>query len=557
MSGPRFGSRFGQRLGSRLGWRRPAGTGAPRTFAVHPREPEHRGGLSRPAELASLASRAENGGTTAIEFEVVHRSEDAPGHDGTGAAPGAGTRPPGETLGFSAAGARVDVTTWPAVSADVAISHELSESAVLGGRPRRLEGGAGWAFRGSAVLNPGFLTDRSRTLDVLLSLGGAPWVPTYRDTLMLTRALRLVTHFATETGLPVLSMTSPAAPSSEAVGTTRGDGSGERLRGPFAPCVRLSLGLDADRPAARLAFEANLARFATETGLSLRIGDRRSGRGRGEWFAITAFRASLYRDGRDELFGYAPDRPPAEALWVTVLGPARVGASVTMLRRLERSNVGCLGVAGSVLQDIWFANLLLPVAPARTGEPTAGPGAGRASEGFGPVASRCGLTTRQGADGGPAEGDGHPPALDMRSIADHLLLVSDPMPCRFEPRSRSGPPATLPVWVSWDMPASGVESRDVLRAVLDGLAPHAESVQVAFTRASRGDRGRLLGRAKLAVTPAADRRAGTTPGSLGEMAARAQDAASRRLAAQLAMNPADIRVQVAWRERWLSHLAAP
>jgi len=527
-----------------------AGAAAARWLGVTDGTPEAEllRGLSRPAELASLASRAAGGGTSAVEYEVTHLTGDGPG------AVLERPRPPDETLHFAAAGLRVEVATWPASSPDVATNHELSESTVLGGRPVRLSGDVpGWSYRGSAVLNPGFLTDRSRSLEVLLSLGSAPWSPSYRDTLMLTRALRELSGVATETGLPILSLTSPAAPTSEAVGTTRGDGSGEKVRSPFAPCVRVAIGLDADRPESRLAFETAMTAFAAENGLSLRLSDRRTGRLRGEWFAITPFVPAHYKARRDELFGWAADDVPAEAVPVTALGPARVGSTQTLCRWLERSNVGCLGASVTVLQDIAFINLLLPVAPARAGERPGAATATRAVDGLGRIASRCGLTTEQRTH----HREGAQKAIDIRPVADYLLLAGSPVPCTFERRQKSGLPTRFPIWVAWDMPPSGVETADVLRSVTEALGAHA-AVDVAFARSRRGERGRLLGRAKLSVVPSGGTSQRLRPdamtGMLGAMAARAQDTAARRLAVQLGMQAADVRLQVAWRERWLAHL---
>lgn len=498
--------------------------------------------LSRPAELASLAARAAGGGTSAVEFEVAHLTGEA----------GVGLerpRPPEELLHFAAGGLRVEVATWPATSADVATNHELSESTVLGGKPARLsEPARGWVYRGSAVLNPGFLTDRSRSLEILLSLGSAPWRPALPDTLMLTRALRELSHAAAATGSPILSLTSPAAPSSEAVGTTRGDGSGEKVRSPFAPCVRMAIGLDAARPQARLEFETAVAAVAADLGLGLRLADRRAGRIRGEWFAITPFQSARYRARRDELFAWAPDEMPTQAIPVTALGPARVGSTQTLCDWLERSNVGCLGASVTVLQDIAFINLLLPVAPARTGARPGGGTSTRAVDGLGRVASRCGLTTEQGT-----HREGHAQkAIDIRPAADYLLLAGSPVPCSFERTLRSGLPTRLPLWVAWDMPPA-VEATDVLRTVTEALSSYA-AVDVAFARSRRGERGRLLGRAKLAVAPVGRVSADALTGTLGAMAARAQDTASRRLAARLGIQANDVRLQVAWRERWLAQL---
>jgi hypothetical protein len=236
---------------------------------------------------------------------------------------------------------------------------------------------------------------------------------------------------------------------------------------------------------------------------------------------------------------------------VTALGPARVGSTQTLCRWLERSNIGCLGASVTVLQDIAFINLLLPVAPARVGDVPDEATSTPAVDGFGPIASSCGLTTEQRTH---REGNAQR-AIDTRPVADYVLLAGSPVPCTFERRQKSGLPTRFPIWVAWDMPPAGVEAADVLRTVTDALAGFGP-VEVAFARSRRGERGRLLGRAKLSIVPRAIQKTGQSEvtGLLGTIAARAQDTAARRLAVQLGIQAADVRLQVAWRERWLAHL---
>jgi hypothetical protein len=491
-----------------------------------------------PPPVTRLAARAAAGGTWAMEYEVVHATQSPALPATADAAPGAGVHPPpDEALRLAAAGARLEVRTWRS-SPDVTTDHELKDAAALGGRPARRKDG--WCYRGSAVLKPGFLSDWWRELEVLVSLDPPPWVPTHRDTLMLTRALHRISLAAAEEGLPILALISPAAPARDAVGTTRGDGSGERLRSPSASTVRATIGLH-DRAWSRLGFERRLLALASEDGLGLRLGDPRAGGVHGHWFAVAPSQPARYRLRRDELFGHVPARAPSEAMPVTVLGPARMGSNLTLFRWLERSAVGCLGASVAVMQDVAFVNLLLPIAPGWAGEPADRATATLAVAGLGRVASRCGTTTARHVRG----------ALDVRPLTGHLLLAGTPVPCTFETLDRTGMPGQFPLWTAWDLPPGLIGVDDVLRAVTEALDEHV-AVDVAYARGRHGEGGRLVGCAKLAVAPAGRPPPSSLPEVLAALAAHAQDAAARRLAGPLGLPAADVRVQVVPRERWLA-----
>src|SRR5215207_6075280 len=123
-----------------------------------------------------------------------------------------------------------------------------------------------------------------------------------------------------------------------------------------------------------------------------------SNRVRGEWFKVHDFDATLYRRCRDEMFGWAPDEPPVTAFAVTVVGPARVGSTLAVVKAFEASNIGVLAYASESLTEISIAHMVVPVAPARldrvadvnaVAEPL--------EQGLRQLARNCGLTPRSRA----------------------------------------------------------------------------------------------------------------------------------------------------------------
>lgn len=174
-----------------------------------------------------------------------------------------------------------------------------------------------------------------------MSYGDRAWRPSLRDTRMLTWIISQLAGAAVEcTNGPIMLLQSPVSPFREAVGSNRGDGSGELVRPAEGPSLRMSISVDPAQPRRLLMFEERVHSFATENGLGLRIADRRANRIRGEWFKVNDFDGDLFERQRDELFRGVPEDSPTTAFVLTIVGPARVGSTLAVVRALDATTSG-------------------------------------------------------------------------------------------------------------------------------------------------------------------------------------------------------------------------
>jgi hypothetical protein len=488
-------------------------------------------GLSRPAELAHIAARAMTQGASALEFHVRHAV--VPHSDGY---PAERPDPPNEAACFVASGVELSAATWPSTFTPADLSM-VNVREVKGA----LDTDAGLSWRGSAVLNPAFLYGNARRTEILVSFGDRGWSPSYRDSRMLTRIIHGMAAAAVEAARgPIMLLQSPVAPFREAVGRNRGDGSGELLRDAEGPCLRMSVGIDPFEPSRRLLFDERVRAFAAEHGLGLRIVDRRSNRVRGEWFKVQDFDAALFRRRCDELFGWAPEEAPVTAFVVSVVGPARVGATLAVMKAFERSNIGVLAYASESLTEISIAHMLVPVASARLDRVADVAAVAEPLEhGLRQLARDCGLTPRSRAS------SANP--VDFTPALGYQLLRSEPAPVNLrDPQSQP----LFAVWVWLDVPFEKISAPAVIQQVLEALRGKVPSADLAYLRCHRSATNRVHARAKLAITlnPVRNKLRGLT---MSQICKEVQDESRRRVAALGSLRESEFRIRVAWREKWL------
>jgi hypothetical protein len=164
---------------------------------------------------------------------------------------------------------------------------------------------------------------------------------------------------------------------------------------------------------------------------------------------------------------------------------------------------------------------------------------------LGETASECGLTRRQAVRGKSRITDS--------AATDYRLLRTGPMR---PPIKESVATVDHPLWLSWGMPLSDALRRlDVAELVVEQLLEATERVATAridYYRARLLPDGRVIGRAKIAVSlvdgvPEAD-----VPALLSELCPWAQrESIARLLGEDLPLTA--IRLRLAWRERWLGH----
>jgi hypothetical protein len=488
-------------------------------------------GLSRPAELAYIAARAATEGASAVEFRVRHVA----GGQFVGNQLDRSDQPD-EAVRFCAAGIETAAAIWP--STEPPVTDEMVSVRNVSGA---LSADSGLCWTGSAVLNPAFLYGSARRTEILVSFGDRAWRPSLRDTRMLTWIISQLAGAAVEcTNGPIMLLQSPVSPFREAVGSNRGDGSGELVRPAEGSSLRMSISIDPAQPRRLLMFEERVHSFATENGLGLRIADRRANRIRGEWFKVHDFDGDLFERRRDELFRGVPEDSPTTAFVLTIVGPARVGSTLAVVRALDASNIGVLTYASESLAEMSISHILIPIAPVRLERAA---GATSAADplvaGLRRLASDCGLTPRSSAAG--LHSVNFTPALGYKA------LRSEPAQITF--RSGKGEPFAL--WVACDVPYRRITEEQVAEHLLNALQGKVATASLAYLRCHRTADDRVRARAKIAISLDAAVKAKQRAESLSRICAEAQDLTRRSLAATQGLGESELGIRIAWREKWL------
>lgn len=493
--------------------------------------------------LAAVAARAASAGSPAVLFDVTHFGADEC------AAPAATVTPPTaldrvatETLAFHLAGAGFQLHTWaPATPSKQ--QDGVSTSRISVHQHKDGVGASRQLFSGSVVINPDFLYDPARSIEVLLTLSDDPWRPTYADSLMVTLAYQgLVAAAAADDGAPVLFLQSPVAPFRDPARQFRVDGSGEAPRTANGMALRMLVGLEHSSRGKRIALMCRLAALATENGFGLQVADRRFGRVRGEWWTVLQPNEDRYAARKAELFSWAPDGVPTAVQLLTFVGPARVGSSAAITADLMARNVGVLAVSEASMQEVAFINLMVPVAPARIGRARLSSACLSIADGLGQTASECGLTRRQAVRAKSR--------IRSSAATDYRLLRTGPV----RPRIKESASAhDHPVWLSWGLPHTAGHPPDVAELVAEQLREAKDRVldaRIDYYRARVLPDGRVTGRAKIAVSLADDVPFTVVPALLSELCPWAQRESVARLVGEDVPLSAT-RLRLAWRERWL------
>ena len=414
-------------------------------------------------------------------------------------------------------------------------------------------------FKGRTVLNPGFLYDDARHLEVLLTADIGRWRPTLADSRMSTKIVDRLAHAAAETAkAPILFLQYPAAPFGH-----RGDTHGG-VRFAVGASLRMSVALDETHPERRVTFLTEVSELARRNGLELRIGDSRSGRVRGEWVLVSEADREVYRRQLTANTSSAQRVRPVDAVPVTFLGPARAGSTLALTRMLEERRLGVLGVAIAALQEVAFISFLLALRPDRSGD-LYSPAAGSARKIVGRLTARCDL-------GSEAQRSQPFDLPDSGKASGYLGLVGNPAPVDL---STADTDNRYALWVMWNL-------REEVGhyALLLGLEEMAARAGQPRARRRPGDpeftmrveyaRGRVLdddtfrGRAKVSVKLQGSFEPDGLKTVLTDLAHDLED----DLRALLSRSPGppptgsgprgrDLGVRVEWRERWLGPWSPP
>jgi hypothetical protein len=486
------------------------------------------------AALSRVAAQVGRAGSAGVSYAVTHV---CPPADGPPAEP-AGERPPGEQFGAEAtlmcqAGrAAFRLHTWTFATADS--QEEPCDPPAFGPTVR---------FRGAAPVNPGYFDGAAGATEVLVALRHDCWAPDHMDALVLATVAADLTATAVRHGLPVLFLQAPTSPFRNTPRRYRFDGSGEAPRAAGTLALRMVLGeVESGR---RMDAFAELAETADRHGFGLDVRDRRLGRVSGQWWTVARSAPTKFADHRRMVAGWVVPEPPRSVLLVTVAGPARPGAAAAILADLAARNVGIAAVTAVTLQGVGFVNLVAPVAPAREGRNGPFVRAVPIGEGFGSVATECGLTTQE--------------RVRTRSVlasgpaADHVALVSGP---HASPLPRADA-VEHPLWATWTRPLdlSYDDDTDAPAVLLRLLAAQPELAgppRMTYQHSTISADDQVAGRLTIAVPLPDSLAQPDIPSILTELCARVSRTAAEELARRRELHPRDATVTIDWRERWVA-----
>lgn len=502
-----------------------------------------------PADLAATAARAAGRGARTTEFEVVHRatdSEDALPLSMTELAQSdenAHSKVKAqETLGFDIPGASFEVRTWSSMTelptpAGIAIRNAPGGAAGTRERVR--------VVTGVGALNPSHHA-APHIVELLVTLRHGRWQMDQRDSLMMSEALEMMSGAAADVGMaPIVLLQSPVATFRNARHKFRYDGSGEQPRQSRGLAVRMATAIDDAHPASRIGLLRHVTSKAADMGLGVQIADDRLGRARGDWWEIVAADPTTYERHKSAYLTLAAAAPVRRVQLLTFVGPARPSSTLAIVRELRSHHVGIVAISVSALQELAFINLVVSVPEERLDlVPADQPESLTNAVDY--FASLAGLS----------DGPQKPPrgGSDLRRLLARLNDARDYHVIPTGPVAfRDSEGLHRPLWVSWEIPAGlhdvQMSIPEVIRGVLIG-SPHCTSVSLDYFRSRILPSGQIRGRAKVAVTLAKGRD-GKLAEVLSELCEHAEAEGRRALTTDEPDVVANLRLRLAWRERWL------
>lgn len=499
--------------------------------------------------LAAVAARAAASGAPAMLFNVVHfGAGTAPQAKPAGISPPTTRKMPAiETLAFNLAGVGFRLHTWAPEGPSKPIGAVAMRLVSLGASERDSGAVVRKVYAGAVVINPDFRYQTAQRLELLLTVGYRPWKPDYGDSLMIAYTYAAIAAAAGRVEAPILLLQTPVSPYRNASPAVRMDGSGEVPQLNNGMALRMVIGLD-NEPARRLALVDMISQVARDIGLGLQVADGRLGRARGEWWTLERPDATIYRERKDDMFGWAPIGLPDRVRLLTFVGPARVGSSAAITMELNRRNIGIIAACEALMQEMSVLNVVVPIAPARQGAGAASGSCGPVVEALGRIASECGLTRRTETRGRSLIG--------LTAATDYHVASTGPLDIRV---SDSASRKDRPLWVTWDLPQPEAERQsDIAHAVLTQLlvAEQVSQARVDYYRATITPTGRVRGRAKIAISFSEEPHRDDIGNELSKLCSWAQrEVVSILVRDGLPLRT--IRLRIIWRERWLGKANTP
>ncbi len=298
-----------------------------------------------------------------VTFEV-HHIADRPGYLADYLASGGGRRTAkageafGETLTTGAHGLGLVVVTRTAVGVGKGRQYRSGQT-----QCQVTEDAAGRIFRGVARPNPSFIYESAWRYEGLICVDP----DATRVQVWHSRAIRDVIHevarLAKDSEAPILSLQAPAQipPDDSVMRYITPEREEDMLPAATSLAVRFAIAIQHPDAATVLGLSERLARYCSMRGFGLWLADTRLGSRPGNWSEICEYNT-------DPRISRPTDRTPDSApvkrsLPITLVGPARVGATFSLLSFLcQYKEIGVAACSVISLDDLLFINLQLTFA---------------------------------------------------------------------------------------------------------------------------------------------------------------------------------------------------
>jgi hypothetical protein len=218
-------------------------------------------------------------------------------------------------------------------------------------------------FRGTIWPSPNFIYEPARVLEGLISVDDEPRPLSHKHCSAIAELLHRLSEVAAQDAkAPILLLQCPAQlPPHRYVDTNV---QSREVHWPrfSAIAVRFAMALQRSSAEQRLDLTDRLSRFCAERGYGLWLRDSRLGHRSGNWFQIRRHDRSVARKSFERWSRKSTSGGPSSSLPVTFVGPARVGASESILSFLrEFKNLGVMACSVTSLHDLAFVHLQLAI----------------------------------------------------------------------------------------------------------------------------------------------------------------------------------------------------
>lgn len=510
-----------------------------------------------------------------VAYEV-HHVHDRPGYlsdllrtprgaDGPSDADPVGDQQPerfAETLTTSAYGTGLVIG---AQTVSAGIEHASLQAAASPIGVVDVPGSVRW-FSGLAVPNVSFSYEASNVFEGLIAVGDAEEPLQSWHARVILEVLAEVGELAAGIAKsPILSLQSPVQLPPQAYANREGS---DAWPTSAAVAVRFSIALHRPTASSRLELLKHASEFCTERGLAFWAADARSGPRAGNWFAICEADPARRRGH----FGAsaAEATAPRWSLPITFVGPARVGATRSVIRYLEMyDGVGVVACSMSIVDDVAFIHLHLTNVSEQRDDAAMNMDldgitnylAEEAAARFDPVELLPLVLPALGAPSRSLVRDAEERCTDLkRRVADFHMLVGrvKAMPTSVDMRRRA-------LWLSWEVEGREAELSapfQALHSTLRELLPEwsqpradDDGPNIEYLICRRVRHAILRGKGKVSLP---DRiRPTVVTGDLQADLARLCEHIEAAWRAKLKPERPARELTVSWRENWLGHWTSP